>query len=195
MPKLEASSLDQLFRSARTHNAWQDKNVPDALLHELFDLAKMAPTSANCSPMRLVFIRSVEAKEKLKPALAEGNVEKTMAAPVVAIVAYDLDFYNYMPKLFPHTDAKSWFEGREAHIKRSAILNGSLQGAYLLMAARALGLDCGPMSGFNSKKVDELFFSETNIKSNFLINLGYGDEAGLHPRSPRFDFNDVCTIE
>lgn len=194
MTTLDTSSLDLLFNKARTHNAWLDKDVSDDLLHQLFDLAKMAPTSANCSPMRLIFIRSAAAKEKLKPALSEGNVDKTMATPVVAIVGYDLDFYEHLPMLFPHADAKSWFVGRDAFIKKSAILNGSLQGAYLLMAARSLGLDCGPMSGFDAKKVDELFFADTNIKSNFLMNLGYGDEAGLFPRSPRFGFDDVCSI-
>ena len=195
MPIIDKNSLDQLFISARTHNAWLDKEISDETLQHLFNLAKMPPTSANCSPMRLVFVRSDEAKEKLKPALSEGNVEKTMAAPVVAIIAYDLDFYEHLPRLFPHADAKSWFEGREAHIKKSAILNGTLQGAYLLMAARSLGLDCGPMSGFSNKKVDEAFFTGTNFKSNFLINIGYGDEAGLFPRSPRFDFDDVCSIQ
>lgn len=194
MTIIDKNSLDQLFTNARTHNAWLDKEISDETLQQLFDLAKMPPTSANCSPMRLVFIRSDEAKEKLKPALSEGNVDKTMSAPVVAIIAYDLDFYEHLPRLFPHADAKSWFEGREAHIKKSAILNGTLQGAYVLMAARSLGLDCGPMSGFSNKKVDEAFFAGTNIKSNFLLNLGYGDEEGLFPRSPRFDFADVCSI-
>ena len=195
MPIIDKNSLDQLFTTARTHNAWLDQEIADETLQQLFDLAKMPPTSANCSPMRLVFVRSDDAKEKLKPTLSEGNVEKTMAAPVVVIVAYDLDFYEHLPRLFPHADAKSWFEGREAHIKKSAILNGSLQGAYLLLAARSLGLDCGPMSGFSNKKVDEAFFAGTNIKSNFLMNIGYGDEKGLFPRSPRFDFNDVCSIQ
>lgn len=194
MSKLNNQSLDQLFFEARTHNAWQDKEVSDDLLIKLFDLCKMAPTSANCSPMRLVFVKSAEAKEKLKPVLSAGNADKTMSAPVTAIIAYDLDFYEHLPKLFPHADAKSWFEGKEQHIKNTAILNGSLQGAYLIMAARALGLDCGPMSGFNNKKTDELFFADTNIKSNFLVNLGYGDDAGLFSRSPRFSFHDVCEI-
>jgi 3-hydroxypropanoate dehydrogenase len=194
MSPLSQESLDQLFNNARTHNAWKSKNVPDELLHQLFELTKMAPTSANSSPMRLVFVKSHAAKEKLKPALSQGNLEKTMAAPVVVIIAYDLDFYEHLPMLFPHDDARSWFAGREAHILKTAVLNGSLQGGYLIMAARALGLDCGPMSGFNSKKVDEAFFADTNIKSNFLLNLGYGDEAGLYPRGPRFNFDDVCSI-
>lgn len=194
MSQLSQESLDQLFNNARTHNAWKSKDVPDELLHQLFELTKMAPTSANSSPMRLVFVKSQAAKEKLKPALSAGNQEKTMAAPVVVIIAYDLDFYEHLPMLFPHDDARSWFAGREAHISKTAVLNGSLQGGYLIMAARALGLDCGPMSGFNSKKVDEAFFAYTNIKSNFLLNLGYGDEAGLYPRGPRFNFDDVCSI-
>ncbi|MBT8141226.1 MAG: malonic semialdehyde reductase [Gammaproteobacteria bacterium] len=194
MNTLDNKALEQLFLNARTHNAWQDKPVSDEQLQELFDLCKMAPTSANCSPIRLLFVRSEAAKQKLKPALQEGNVEKTMAAPVTAIVAYDLDFYEHLPKLFPHTNAKSWFEGRETHIKNTAILNGSLQGGYLIMAARALGLDCGPMSGFSKKTVNEAFFANTNIKANFLMNIGYGDDEGLFPRSPRFDFDDVCEI-
>ena len=194
MSKLNKQSLDQLFFEARTHNAWQDKEVPDDLLKKLFDLCKMAPTSANCSPMRLIFVKSDTAKDKLKPAIQEGNLEKTMSAPVTVIIGYDLDFYEHLPKLFPHADAKSWFEGKEIFIKNTAILNGSLQGGYLTLAARALGLDCGPMSGFNKKKVNELFFANTNIKANFLVNLGYGDDEGLFPRSPRFDFDEVCSI-
>ncbi len=194
MSNFDKKLQDLLFNNARTHNAWLPKKIPDELLKNLFNLTKMAPTSANCSPMRLIFVKSSDGKEKLKPALSKGNLDKTMTAPVTAIIAYDLDFYEYLPKLFPHDDAKSWFEGREQHIKNTAILNGSLQGAYLMLAARALGLDCGPMSGFNKKKVDEVFFSGTNIKSNFLVNLGYGDDAGLFPRSPRFDFDEVCSI-
>ena len=194
MSQLNNQSLKQLFLEARTHNAWQDKPIKESLLEELFDLMKMAPTSANCSPVRLVFVQSDTAKEKLKPCLMEGNIDKTMQAPVCAIIAYDLDFYEHFPKLFPHTNAKSWFEGRPKHIEKTAFLNGTLQGAYLMMAARSLGLDCGPMSGFNNKKIDELFFAGTNIKSNFLCNLGYGDDAGLFERSPRFEFAEVCEI-
>lgn len=194
MDRLDNKTLDLLFKSARSHNAWIDKPIDQDVLKELFGLMKMAPTSANCSPARMVFVTSDEAKEKLKPALMEGNVEKTMQAPVCVIIGHDLDFYEHLPKLFPHTDAKSWFEGRPKHIEKTAFLNGTLQGAYLLMAARSLGLDCGPMSGFNNKKVDELFFAGTNIKSNFLMNIGYGDEAGLFERSPRFEFEDVCEI-
>jgi len=194
MSNFDKKVQNLLFTEARSHNAWLAKDVSDNLLKNLFNLTKMAPTSANCSPMRLIFVKSPEAKAKLKPALQEGNIEKTMQAPVTAIVAYDLDFYEHLPQLFPHADAKSWFEGRETYIKNTAILNGSLQGAYLLMAARALGLDCGPMSGFNKKMVNDLFFTDSNIKVNFLLNLGYGDDSELFPRSPRFNFDDVCEI-
>src|SRR5690606_14217092 len=150
----------------------------------------MGPTSGNCCPARFVFIQSPEAKQRLKPHLGSGNVDKTMRAPITAIVAYDLDFYEYMPKLFPHTDARSWFAGKPDFIKETAFRNGSLQGAYLIMAARALGLDCGPMSGFNKKGVKAAFFPEKNWEANFLVNLGHGDPAGLFPRSPRFDFDE-----
>lgn len=186
--------LDQLFHEARTHNKWLDRGVPDALLHELVDLLKLGPTSANCSPARFLFVKSREAKERLKPHLSEGNREKTMQAPVCAIVGFDLDFYEHLPKLFPHTDARSWFAGKEAKVVETAFRNGTLQGAYLIMAARALGLDCGPMSGFDNKGVDREFFAGTNIKSNFLCNLGYGDASALFPRSPRFDFGEMAQI-
>lgn len=192
--RLDDLALDVLFRSARTHNGWLDKPVPDSLLKELFELTKMAPTSANSSPARFVFVKSAEAKERLKPALNAGNLEKTMAAPVTVIVAHDLEFYEKLPFLFPHTDARSWFVGKEEFIKTSAFRNGSLQGAYLILAARALGLDCGPMSGFNNAKLDAEFFPDGKVKSNFLINLGYGDPAKLFDRSPRFAFEDACQI-
>jgi 3-hydroxypropanoate dehydrogenase len=156
---------------------------------------KMAPTSANCAPARLVFVRSVAAKERLRPALSAGNVEKTMAAPVTVIVGYDLKFYEQLPRLFPHEpSAKTWFTGSAALIEATAFRNGTLQGAYLIMAARALGLDCGPMSGFDNAKVDAAFFPGGTIKSNFLCNLGHGDPARVHPRSPRLDFADACQI-
>lgn len=195
-PSAHEEWLDILFREARTHNVWLDRDVSDDLLKQVYDLAKMAPTSANCQPMRVVFVKSKEAKETLKPLLAEGNRDKTMQAPVCAIIGYDMAFYEELPRLFPHTDAKSWFtgEGKEAYVKKTAVLNGSLQGAYLMLAARALGLDCGPMSGFNNKKVDEAFFAGTTIKSNFICNLGYGDASQLHPRSPRPAFNEFCQI-
>jgi 3-hydroxypropanoate dehydrogenase len=186
--------LAQLFSEARTHNAWFEGDVSDALLHEIVDLVKLAPTSANCSPARFLFVKSREAKEKLKPHLSEGNRDKTMKAPVCTIVGYDLDFYKHLPKLFPHADAKSWFEGNEAKIFDTAFRNGTLQGAYLIMAARALGLDCGPMSGFDNQGVDRDFFAGTNIKSNFLCSLGHGDASVLFPRSPRFSFDEMARI-
>ena len=194
MTTLDAAALDQLFRNARTHNAWQAKDVPDALLHRLYDLVKWAPTSANSSPARFVFVKSPEAKAKLKDALAPGNVEKTMTAPVTVIVAQDMAFYDKLPQLFPHADARSWFAGNDALIESTAFRNASLQGAYLLMAARALGLDTGAMSGFDAAKLDAAFFAGTTIKSNFLINLGYGDVAGLFPRSPRLAFDEAARI-
>lgn len=194
MTALDARALDQLFRTARTHNAWQKKDVPDALLHELYDLLKWAPTSANASPARFVFVKSAEAKAKLKSALAPGNIDKTMSAPVTVIVAQDMAFYDKLPQLFPHADARSWFAGNDALIESTAFRNASLQGAYLLMAARALGLDTGAMSGFDAAKLDAEFFAGTTIKSNFLINLGYGDEAGLFPRSPRLSFDEAARI-
>jgi 3-hydroxypropanoate dehydrogenase len=191
---IDAHSLDLLFRTARTHNGWQDKPVPESLLHELFDLAKMAPTSANCSPMRVVFVTTPEGKERLKPSLSAGNLEKTMAAPVTAIIAYDTKFYDELPRLFPHADARSWFTSNQALIDITAMRNGTLQGAYLMLAARAVGLDCGPMSGFDNAKVDAEFFPDGRFKSNFLCNLGYGDPSKLFPRSPRFAFEDACKI-
>jgi 3-hydroxypropanoate dehydrogenase len=191
---LDDASLDTLFRAARTHNKWQEKPVSAALLQAVWELAKMAPTSANCSPARVLFVTSPEAKAKLSPALSEGNRAKTMQAPVTAIVGYDLAFYDKLPFLFPHTDARPWFAGKPEVIQATAFRNGSLQGAYLMLAARALGLDCGPMSGFDNAMVDAEFFPDGIVKSNFLCNLGYGDPAGLMPRSPRFAFDEVCRI-
>lgn len=191
---LGAEALAQLFNSARTHSVWLNKPVEPALLHRLYDLLKMAPTSANCSPARIVFVTSPAAKARLAPALDEGNRAKTMAAPVTAIIGYDLQFYDRLDYLFPHTDARSWFAGNEAKIQTTAFRNGSLQGAYLILAARALGLDCGPMSGFNNAMVDAEFFAGTAVKSNFLCNLGYGDASALHARSPRFAFEQACSI-
>ncbi len=191
---LSDAALDRIFRNARTHNHWQEREVSDVLLQAVFDLAKMGPTSANCSPMRVVFVKSPEAKERLKPALAEGNVDKTMAAPVTAIVGHDLEFYERLPQLFPHTDARSWFVGKPELSRDTAFRNGSLQGAYLMIAARSLGLDCGPMSGFDNEAVDRAFFPDGQVKSNFLCNLGHGDPEKLHPRSPRLDFDQVCRV-
>ncbi|MET1028068.1 MAG: malonic semialdehyde reductase [Dongiaceae bacterium] len=187
-------ALNQLFREARTFNAWQERPVSDDLLVQAVDLAKMAPTSANASPMRLVFVRTAAAKAKLKPALAEGNVEKTMAAPVTAIIGHDLDFFEHLPKLFPHADARSWFAGNAAFAEQTAVRNGTLQGAYLILALRAVGLDTGPMSGFNNALVDETFFAGTQVKSNFLVNIGYGSQTNLFPRSPRFEFAEIAKI-
>lgn len=195
MTRLDPSALATLFTDARTHNAWQRKDVPDALLREVVELMRWAPTSVNMSPARIVFVKSPEAKAKLKPLLMEGNVEKTMAAPVTAIIGHDLKFYDHLPKLFPAMDAKSWFAGNDEFAKVSAVRNGTLQGGYFILAARALGLDCGPMSGFDNAGVDAAFFAATDIKSNFICNLGYGDPAGLYPRSPRFAFDEIARIE
>ncbi|MGD9502051.1 MAG: malonic semialdehyde reductase [Methyloceanibacter sp.] len=188
------SCLDQLFGTARTHNAWREQDVPDAVLHQIVALAKLGPTSANSSPARFLFVKSRAAKERLRPHLSEGNRDKTMKAPVCAIIGYDLDFHEHLPKLFPHTDAKSWFAGKPQKIFETAFRNGTLQGAYLIIAARALGLDCGPMSGFDNEGVDRDFFAGTNVKANFLCNLGYGDGSVLRPRSPRFEFDEMARI-
>lgn len=192
---LSEDALDTLFRHARTHNAWQDKPVSDETLYKLYDLMKWGPTSANCSAARIVFVKSNEAKEKLKPALSAGNLEKTMAAPVTAIIGYDVEFYERLPELFPHApEAKTWFNWSKEWAEQTAFRNGSLQGGYFILAARALGLDCGPMSGFDMKKVDEAFFAGTTVKVNFLCNLGYGNPDGLFGRSPRLPFADACQI-
>jgi 3-hydroxypropanoate dehydrogenase len=192
---LSETSLDQLFRNARTFNAWLLKEVSDEQLHQLYELAKFGPTSANASPMRVVFVKSKQAKAKLGQFLSEANRAKTMEAPVTAIVATDHEFYEQLPKLFPHADARSWFVGNQPLIDATAFRNATLQGAYVLMAARALGLDCGPMSGYDQAGVDGAFFAGTAIKSNFLINIGYGDASrNLFPRSPRLAFDEACTI-
>jgi len=191
---LTDAALAQLFGDARTHNAWLDKPVSDELLQAVYEQMKWAPTSANCSPARFTFVKSAEAKEKLRPALSEGNLAKTMAAPVTVIVSADYAFYEKLPELFPHTDARSWFVGNTALIESTAKRNSVLQGGYFILAARALGLDCGPMSGFDNAAVDKAFFAGTEIKSDFLINLGYGDAAQLFPRSPRLAFADACSI-
>jgi 3-hydroxypropanoate dehydrogenase len=192
---LDAAALDQLFRQARTFNGFLDQPVSDETIHALYDLLKWGPTSANASPARFVFVRSPEAKAKLKPALLPGNVDKTMAAPVTVIVAHDLEFYEHLPTLFPHADARSWFVGNQPLIDATAFRNGSLQGAYLMLAARALGLDCGPMSGFDADQVNAAFFAGTAVRANFLVNLGYGDPASLHPRGPRLPFETACRID
>jgi 3-hydroxypropanoate dehydrogenase len=191
---LEAVGLETLFLSARTHNAWSSEPVSDALLLQLHDVLKMGPTSANCSPARFLFLRTAEAKQRLLPALSAGNQAKTAAAPVTVIVAYDPKFYDLLPRLFPHTDARGWFAASAALAEETAFRNGTLQGGYLIVAARALGLDCGPMSGFDRAKVDDEFLKELGWKSNFLVNLGHGDPAGVHARSPRLAFHEACLL-
>jgi len=192
--KLDDQSLDTLFREAHTHSNWQGRPVSEEILKQIYDLMKWAPTSANCSPARIVFVRSAEAKQRLMPAMAPGNVEKTQTAPATAIVAYDTEFYEKLPKLYPPADARSWFAGNQPLIDTTAFRNGSLQGAYLILAARALGLDAGPMSGFDNAKVDKEFFPDGKVKSNFLINLGYGNKSKLFPRSPRLTFEEAAQI-
>ena len=192
---LDDQALDQLFRAARTQNKWQDRPVPDGKLQELYELLKWGPTSANSSPARFVFVRTSEGKAKLKEALSAGNTEKTMNAPVTAIVCYDSYFYDKLGQLFPHADAKPWFTSSPEFAEKTAFRNGSLQGAYLMLAARAIGLDVGAMSGFDNAKVDELFLFGTGWKSNFLVNLGYGDPTGLFPRSPRLSFDEAARLE
>ena len=196
---LDEHDLDTLFRTARTFShqpdTWQPLPVSEEMLRRVWDLARMGPTSANCSPMRVVFVTSPEGKAKLAPAMDDNNRQKTVEAPATAVLGMDLAFYEKLPYLFPHTDARSWFAGKpEEHIRTTALRNASLQGAYLIMAARALGLDCGPMSGFDNAKVDAAFFAGTTIKSNFIVNLGYGNRAHLHPRNPRLSFDEACRL-
>lgn len=188
-------AVRRIFLDARTHVAWTDRAVADATLHELYETLRWGPTAANCSPLRIVFVRGREAKERLRPALSPGNVDKTMAAPVTAILAHDLGFPDTLPRLFPHADARSWYAGNEPFIHETAFRNASIQGGYFIVAARALGLDCGPMSGFDAAKVDAEFFAGTTWRANFLCNLGYGDASRLYPRGPRLGFDDACRIE
>jgi 3-hydroxypropanoate dehydrogenase len=195
MSRLSDESLDLIFRTARTYGVWRDEPVSDETLHELYDLMKLAPTSANMSPARIVFLRTKEAKERLLSSLSPMNVEKTMSAPVTAIVAYDLHFFEKLPKLFPFNPKfKEMFENSPELAQTAAVRNGGLQGGYFILAARAVGLDCGPMSGFDNAKLDAEFFAGTSIKSNFLCNLGHGEAANLHPRAPRLDFEEACRI-
>ncbi|GAA4228431.1 malonic semialdehyde reductase [Sagittula sp. NFXS13] len=191
---LGPEALDQLFLEARSQNGWRDTPVDDATLEQLYDLVKMGPTSANCSPARFVFIRTAEGKEKLAPALSKSNVDKTMTAPVTVLVCHDMEFYEKLPELFPHGDAKSWFTGSPALIEETAMRNGSLAGGYLIMAARALGLDCGPLSGFEADKVEEAFLAGTTWKVNFICNIGYGDPDKVWGRLPRLSFDDACVM-
>lgn len=191
---LDDAALAQLYTQARTHNGWLDREVPDALLQQAVTLALWGPTSANCLPARFVFIRSQEAKKRLAPALAPGNLAKTMAAPATAIIAHDLAFYEHLPRLYPATDARSWFAGNQPLIETTAFRNATLQGGYFILALRAVGLDVGPMSGFDNAAVDAEFFPEGNVKSNFLVNIGHGDPAKLYPRGPRFGSEEIASI-
>jgi 3-hydroxypropanoate dehydrogenase len=191
---LDSAAFDTLFFQARTHNAWLAKPIADEQLHRIYDTMKWGPTSANCSPARVVFVKSPEAKEKLAACMAPGNVDKTRAAPVTAIIGMDMAFYEKLPQLFPHANAKSWFVGNQGLIDATAFRNSSLQGGYFIMAARALGLDCGPMSGFDADKLNAEFFTGTSIKVNFVCSLGYGDASKLFPRSPRLMFDEACKV-
>jgi 3-hydroxypropanoate dehydrogenase len=193
--RLGEAALKQLFTEARTHNAWQKKDVPDSVLREMVDLMKMGPTSANCLPARVIFLKSDAAKKRIAPFLSEQNRAKSMSAPVCAVIGHDTQFYEHLPRLFPHNQtARTWFEGKPEVIQATVMRNGSLQGAYLMLAARALGLDCGPMSGFDNAGVDKEFFPDGRVKSNFVCNFGYGDPAGLFERSPRFAFDEIAKI-
>jgi 3-hydroxypropanoate dehydrogenase len=190
--RLGPAALQRLFLAARTRNAWQAKPVGDALIRELYELARWGPTAANTTPARFAFVRSAAAKERLKPHLASGNVDKVMSAPCCVIIAYDTRFHDLLPKLFPSRDMRAAFAGNEALIAETAQRNSSLQGAYLIVAARALGLDCGPMSGFNAATLDAEFFPDGRWKSNFLCAIGYGSDVNLYPRNPRLDFAEAC---
>lgn len=193
MSVIEQKAVETLFTDARTHNVWKDEPVSEKTLRELYQLMHFGPTSMNCQPTRVLFLQSDTAKQRLKPALMPGNQEKTMKAPVVAVLGYDTEFYEHLPRMFAHNkDAKSLFEGKTDFINTTAFRNGSIQGGYFIMAARAVGLDCGPMSGFNNAAVDEAFWPDGKVKSNFLCNLGYGDASALFPRNDRFAFDEVC---
>lgn len=187
-------TTEQLFDQARTHNGFTDRPVPEATLRQLYELMRWGPTSANCSPARIVFVSSAEAKARLLECVSAGNLEKTRQAPVTAVIGMDMDFYEQLPQLFPHADARSWFAGKPEAIQATAFRNSSLQGGYFIMAARALGLDCGPMSGFDAAKVDAAFWAGTEVRTNFLCNLGHGDADKLFARSPRLDFDTACRI-
>ena len=192
---LDDAALDLIFRDARTHNVWLPIPVADATLHALWNLTKFGPTTANSSPLRIVFARSAAAKQKLAACMNEGNKAKTLAAPVTAILAMDLEFYEKLPRLFPHNaSARSWFAGKPQHIAETALRNSSLQGGYFILAARALGLDCGPMSGFDAAQVNAAFFAESAWKVNFVCSLGHGDDSKLFPRSPRLEFDEACRL-
>ncbi len=195
MSVFDLKNKNLIFQEARTHNDWLDKDISNDILMEIYDLMKWGPTSANCSPTRIIFVKSKASKDRLLPFVIESNLEKTKSAPVTAIIGYDINFHDHLPKLFPHNpDAQNWFNHSIDIAEETAFRNGSMQGAYFIIAARALGLDCGPMSGFDKEGVDNEFFRDTNIKSNFLCNLGYGDKTKLFERSPRFKFNEICEI-
>jgi len=192
---LSDGAMNQLFREARSYNAWSDQPIDDGLLHQLYELMKWGPTAANSCPARIVFVKSEAAKQRLKPCLDPGNVGKSMSAPVVAIIGMDMEFYEQLPKLFPHTDARSWYAGKPEKIAENAMRNSSLQGAYLMLAARALGIDCGPMSGFNKAALEAAFFPGGTVQANFICALGYGTTEKLYPRGPRLEFDEACRIE
>lgn len=195
MAQIDVVALRRLWSDARTYNSWQLEQVDDELLHQLYELMKWGPTSANSSPMRIVFVKSKQAKDKLVPCMSAGNQEKTRLAPVTAILAMDMAFYEYLPRLFPHNpDMRAVFEKNQEKNYETVLRNASLQGGYFILAARALGLDCGPMSGFNAQAVNQAFFSATTIEVNFICNLGYGDPSGVYPRGPRLDFDEACKI-
>ncbi|SDD24043.1 3-hydroxypropanoate dehydrogenase [Cupriavidus sp. YR651] len=194
MKSVDQAVLAQLFTEARTHNVWQDKHVDDALLQQIYAAMKFGPTAANSSPARIVFVKSAAEKARLVDCVAPGNVDKTRSAPVTAIIAFDNNFHDQLPKLFPHADARSWYAGNDQKIARDALVNSSLQGGYFILAARALGLDCGPMGGFDAAKVNAAFFPDGKWSVNFLVNLGYGVAEQLHPRNPRLSFDEACRI-
>ncbi|CAG9173267.1 malonic semialdehyde reductase [Cupriavidus respiraculi] len=194
MTQIAPAALAQLFTEARTHSVWQDRKVDDALLHQLYEAMKFGPTAANSSPARIVFVKSAAEKARLVECVAPGNVDKTRSAPITAIIAFDNAFHEQLPKLFPHADARSWYAGNAEKIARDALVNSSLQGGYFILAARALGLDCGPMGGFDAAKVNAAFFPDGKWSVNFLCNLGYGEADKLHPRGPRLSFDEACRI-
>lgn len=191
---LNETALNTLFLQARTQQGWHDRPVSDAQLQQIYDLMKWGPTSANCSPARIVFVKSAEAKEKLLACMNSGNVEKTRTAPVTAIIGMDMEFYEKLPQLYPHADARSWFAGNQPVIEATAMRNSSLQGGYFIMAARAVGLDCAPMSGFDAEKLNAAFFAGTSVKANFVCSIGYGDSSKVYARGPRLDFDEACRI-
>ena len=191
---LDSNSLDTIFRTARSQNGWLDRKVSDEQIHEIYELMKFGPTAANNCPARITFLKSEDSKNRLKPHLDEGNIEKTMSAPVVAIIGYDIEFYEKLPYLFPHTDARSWFAGKPEKIVASGSMNATLQAAYFMIATRSMGLDCGPMGGFNNEGVDNEFFSDGKTKTLLICGIGYGDESKVFPRSPRLDFSEACQV-